>query len=72
MEWKRFKYVFNSDEFKNQFKFDEKRLKEFEKLGKIKVLTDDKTLGNVYITPPISRNGYNYNLDNIRLEKSES
>ena len=64
--------VFNSDEFKNQFKFDEKRLKDLEKLGKIKVLTDDKTLGNVYITPPISRNGYNYNLDNLRLEKAKA
>jgi hypothetical protein len=74
LEWngKELNDVFNSDEFKNQFKFDEKRLKELEKLGKIKVLTDDKTLGNVYITPPISRNGYNYNLDNLRLEKAKA
>lgn len=74
LEWngKELNNVFNSDEFKNQFKFDEKRLKDLEKLGKIKVLTDDKTLGNVYITPPISRNGYNYNLDNLRLEKAKA
>ena len=74
LEWngKELNDVFNSDEFKNQFKFDEKRLKDLEKLGKIKVLTDDKTLGNVYITPPISRNGYNYNLDNLRLEKAKA
>ena len=37
---------FNSKEFKEKFKFDEKKLKELEKIGKLRILTDD-VLGKV-------------------------
>ena len=66
---------FNSKEFKEKFKFDEKKLKELEKIGKLRILTDD-VLGKVesysfpegefnMVMPP-------YGIDNMKLEEAKA
>ena len=73
---------FNSKEFKEKFKFDEKKLKELEKIGKLRILTDD-VLGKVesysfpegefnMVMPPLSKNGYAYGIDNMKLEEAKA
>ncbi len=75
LEWngKELDDVFNSKEFKGKFKFDEKKLKELEKLGKVKILTDD-VIGKVesfslpegdlnMVMLPMSRNEMTYRAD---------
>lgn len=84
LEWngKELDDVFNSKEFKEKFKFDEKKLKELEKLGKVRILTDD-VIGKVesfrfpegdfnVVMPPIPRNGFNYNIDDVKLEEAKA
>ena len=77
LEWngKELGDVFNSKEFKEKFKFDEKKLKELEKIGKLRILTDD-VLGKVesysfpegefnMVMPP-------YGIDNMKLEEAKA
>ena len=84
LEWngKELGDVFNSKEFKEKFKFDEKKLKELEKIGKLRILTDD-VIGKVesysfpegefnMVMPPLSKNGYAYGIDNMKLEEAKA
>ena len=84
LEWngKELGDVFNSKEFKEKFKFDEKKLKELEKIGKLRILTDD-VIGKVesysfpegefnMVIPPLSKNGYAYGIDNMKLEEAKA
>ena len=84
LEWngKELGDVFNSKEFKEKFKFDEKKLKELEKIGKLRILTDD-VIGKVESysfpegefnmeIPPLSKNGYAYGIDNMKLEEAKA
>ena len=77
LEWngKEIGDVFNSKEFKEKFKFDEKKLKELEKIGKLRILTDD-VIGKVesysfpegefnMVMPP-------YGIDNMKLEEAKA
>ena len=77
LEWngKELGDVFNSKEFKEKFKFDEKKLKELEKIGKLRILTDD-VIGKVesysfpegefnMVMPP-------YGIDNMKLEEAKA
>lgn len=83
LEWngKELGDVFNSKEFKEKFKFDEKKLKELEKLGKLRILTDD-VIGKVesfsfpegefdMIMPPMPRNGMAFRAD-VNYEEAKA
>jgi hypothetical protein len=57
-------------------------LKELEKIGKLRILTDD-VIGKVesysfpegefnMVIPPLSKNGYAYGIDNMKLEEAKA
>lgn len=83
LEWngKELGDVFNSKEFKEKFKFDEKKLKELEKLGKLRILTDD-VIGKVesfsfpegdfnMVMPQMPRNGMTFRAD-VNYEENKA